>query len=101
MPDDRESSLGRLVGLEARLAEWETRLRPDPARLADGWTRRFIADGARAEEAIALYRELGFEVCADPVRPEEIAEECGDCRLLAALKFKTIYTRPDRGRTVS
>ena len=86
-------SLGRLVELEAKLAGWETRMRADPARLADGWTRRFIADAARAEEAIELYTALGYEVCADPVRADEIADECEGCRLLAALRFKTIYTR--------
>ena len=94
MPDSQEGPLGRLVELEARLADWETRLREDPVRIADGWTRRFIADAARAEEALDLYAELGFEVCADPVRAEEIADECEDCRLLAALQFRTIYTRP-------
>lgn len=95
MSADHEDAdtLGRLVELETRLAGWEDRLQADPSRVAAGWTRRFIADAARAEEAIGLYEALGFEVCADPVRAEEIADECEDCRLLAALQFKTIYTR--------
>ncbi len=61
--------------------------------MADGWERRFIADARRAEEAIELYSQLGYEVCADPVRAEELGEECDDCQLLAALQFKMIYTR--------
>ncbi len=42
---------------------------------------------------MALYRELGFEVCADPVTPEQVGDDCADCRLLMVLAFKTIYTR--------
>ena len=32
----------------------------DPARLAAGWERRFVADPRRAHEAAALYVALGF-----------------------------------------
>ena len=46
---------------------------------------------------MGLYRELGFEVCADPVRPEDLAGECEACRLVAALSFKSIYTRRPGG----
>ena len=61
--------------------------------MADGWERRFIADGERAREAMELYEELGYEVCADPLRPEDMANDCEDCKLLMLLQFKTIYTR--------
>jgi hypothetical protein len=87
------SSLGHIVEREARRALSEAQLQGDPARLADGWERRFIADARRAEEAIELYSRLGYEVCADPVRAEELGEECDDCQLLAALQFRMIYTR--------
>jgi hypothetical protein len=76
------SSLGHIVEREARRALSEAQLQGDPARLADGWERRFIAEARRAEE-----------VCADPVRAEELGEECDDCQLLAALQFRMIYTR--------
>jgi hypothetical protein len=97
-PDQKEqrsvaSSLGPIVEREARRVLSQTQLEGDPARLADGWERRFIADARRAEEAIELYSQLGYEVCADPVRAEELGEECDDCQLLAALQFKMIYTR--------
>ncbi|UCC83228.1 MAG: hypothetical protein JSW46_20125 [Gemmatimonadota bacterium] len=87
------SSLGPIVEGEARRVLYQAQLEGDPARLADGWERRFIVDAQRAEEAIELYSQLGYEVCADPVRAEELGEECDDCQLLAALQFKMIYTR--------
>jgi len=96
MSDDTErqlEALGSIVGQEARRVLSEAQLAPDPRRLADGWERRFIADGRRAEEMMALYGELGFEVCADPVTPEQVGDDCADCRLLMLLEFKTIYTR--------
>jgi len=86
-------SLGPLVEGEARRFLSETQIEGDPQRIAEGWERRFIADGRRAEEMIALYTELGFEVIADPVSPNEVGEDCDDCQLLAALQFKIIYTR--------
>ena len=66
---------------------------PDPARVADGWEPRFVADGARAEEAVRLYRELGFETVADPVVPGNLPGDCGDCAIVTALRFHMIYTR--------
>ena len=89
-------SLGHLVELEARRLLSADQLQGDPARIADGWERRFIADAQRAQEAMELYAQLGYEVCADPVSPEEVGEDCGDCQLLAALQFKVIYTRRRR-----
>ena len=91
--------LSRLVREEAHRVLSDARIAPDPARLADGWERRFIADGPRCEEALRLYRELGYEVCADPLAPQDLAGECEDCQLVMALQFKTIYTRSPRGRT--
>ena len=67
------------------------RVRAAPTRLAAGWERRFVADAARAAEALALYAALGYEVCADPVRPEDLEEGCDACPL--ASLFKTVYTR--------
>lgn len=69
---------------------------PDPERLAQGWERRFIANGARVDEMVRLYRELGFETVVDPIRPADIGDDCGDCRLVTQLRFRVIYTRPAR-----
>lgn len=98
--DDRAlaKALGPLVRLEAHRTASEASIRPDPRRLEEGWERRFVAEGPRAEEATELYRELGYEVVADPVRPEDLAGECEACRLVAMMRFKSIYTRrPPRG----
>jgi hypothetical protein len=85
--------LGRFVEVEARRAVAETEIEPDPARIAAGWTRRFIAEEHRAEEAVQLYRELGFEACADPVRQQDVKGECEDCKLMMLLRFRMVYTR--------
>jgi hypothetical protein len=85
--------LGAIVETEARRLLSEATLRPDPARVADGWERRFVADAARAEEAVELYERLGFEAVADPLRADEMGEDCEECRLLALLQFRTVYTR--------
>ncbi len=89
-------SLAQLVEQEARRLLSAEQLEGDPGRLADGWERRFIADARRAQEAMDLYAQLGYEVCADPVKAEEVGEDCADCQLLAALQFKVIYTRRRR-----
>ncbi len=66
---------------------------PDPQLEAQGWTRRFMADSARAREATRLYTELGFEVRAEPIQFAELSLACGDCRLATCLAYVTIYTR--------
>ncbi len=85
--------LGSIVEVEARRAVAEAEIEPDPARIADGWTRRFVTDAKRADEAVELYRELGYEACADPVRQKEVKGDCEDCKLLMLLQFKMVYTR--------
>jgi hypothetical protein len=94
---------GRLLGPlrvvvegEARRALSDAQIAADPDRIAQGWERRFIADGARVDEMARLYQELGFETVVDPIRPADVDEDCGDCRLVARLQFKMIYTRPGR-----
>jgi len=81
----REGNPGRW--LSDRIAE------PDSALAAEGWERRFVTDGARAVEVVALYGDLGYEVRLEPVRPSEIPEGCSDCQLVLLLHFKTVYTR--------
>ena len=92
-PPEDARRLGLLVEAEARRALSEAQLEGDPERIADGWERRFIADRPRAEEAIELYTGLGYEVCADPILPDELADDCEECLLVAQLRFVTIYTR--------
>lgn len=65
---------------------------PEPSP-DDGWERRFIADMARAREAVELYTRAGFEVRAEPAIPDDLREECESCWLVKAGLFKVIYTR--------
>ena len=81
---------------EAHRLAAQARLRADPARLAEGWERRFVIEGRRAEDCVRLYESLGFDVIADPVRAEDVAEDCTDCGLLAQFEFRMLYTRPRR-----
>jgi hypothetical protein len=77
-----------------RLPEFE---RPgNPVLIAQGWERRFMADGARLTEYVELYTSLGFEVLHDAAAPEEIGPECADCRLIVCRQFVTLYTRQPR-----
>ena len=88
--------LGFIVEQEARRILAEEQLKPNPALAAEGWQRRFIADARQTKEAITLYTELGFEVHTEPLRAEEMGDECEDCQVLALLQFQTIYTRKKR-----
>lgn len=88
-----ELPAGRRLDVEIARVLTAEQLRPDPALVADGWERRFIADVHRAQEAVDLYRKLGFEARAEPVKHVELGEECGDCAVVTAFRFKTVYTR--------
>jgi hypothetical protein len=71
--------------------------RPPNAKLAaEGWQRRFMADGTRLAEYLELYTSLGYEVHTETVQPEEIGPECTDCRLVVCRQFVTLYTRSRR-----
>lgn len=86
-------ALARWLAAERRLARAAIEPAGDPRRLAEGWTRRFTATGARAQEAVALYAELGFEAVADPVLRRDLPDGCDDCEIAELLAMKTVYTR--------
>jgi hypothetical protein len=72
-----------------------------PAALREeGWMRRFTAVGARLNEAVELYRSLGFEVRLEPAEPgaEQVADSaaCSECFVMSLAR--TIYTRPPQRR---
>ncbi len=90
---EQAGELGFIVQQEAHRVLSEEQLEADPALLAAGWERRFISDGRRAQEMVALYTELGYEVHLEPVRSAEFTDDCEDCGLVALLRFVTIYTR--------
>jgi hypothetical protein len=97
-PRNQGPSLAAIVREEANRALAQTQIAADPARLAEGWKRRFVVEARRVPEYVDLYEHLGFEVCADPVRREQVADECDDCRIALLLDFRTIYTRPRADR---
>lgn len=93
-PDPPEiEPLSFLVRAEASRASAETRVRSDPARIAEGWERRFVVEARRADEYVQAYEALGFETLVDVARADQVDEECGDCRALLIAEFRIIYTR--------
>lgn len=46
----------------------------------------------QVNEAVELYRKLGYEVRVEPVTREELGDECDDCALALAL-YVVVYTR--------
>lgn len=91
-PGTPEEAIHALARAEARRIA-ESQLEGDPALLAAGWERRFVIEKTRLADCVRLYESLGFEVIAEPVRVEEAMEDCQDCRVLALLEFRMIYTR--------
>jgi hypothetical protein len=67
-------------------------LSPDPELITEGWELRFVADSNRAQEAIAIYKDLGYEVRSEKTLTEGLKEECEGCRS-AICEFYMIYTR--------
>jgi len=68
-------------------------LSPNPELISRGWDRRFMVGPDRVKEANQLYRELGYEVLNEPVRPSEFNEICKDCQTIACNDYVIIYTR--------
>ncbi len=77
----------------------------------DGWTRRFMAMGSRLNEAVELYRALGYDVRLEPPttgrdglpdkqsdvqgQEEGPSDSCAGCFVMTLAR--TIYTRPATG----
>lgn len=59
---------------------------------AGGWQRRFMGERPRVEEAVALYKSMGYEVRLEPPGPEDLRPQCGHCRIVLDL-CKVVYTR--------
>ena len=87
---------GLFDGLSRRVLS-DAQLQPNTSLIAQGWERRFTADEQRAKEAMELYSQLGYEVRAEPVLPEELQDDCQDCKTVVSYYFQTIYTRKRTG----
>ena len=92
-PPDDVRPLAALVRNEAVRTDSAERIRPDPARLAAGWERRFVIERERAADLVRLYAVAGYEVAVDPVPPETLADECEGCRIVFLREYVSIYTR--------
>jgi hypothetical protein len=68
-------------------------VRGDHALIADGWTRRYLADAARAEEARELYASLGLEVLLRAPEPSQVRAECQACEPTVCRDHFLVYTR--------
>jgi len=62
---------------------------------AEGWVRQFSASEPRLSEAVASYRELGFEVRLEPVELRPPDGSCRSCLIDCPDHVKVIYTRPE------
>lgn len=60
------------------------------------WVRRFVASPPRLQEAVELYRSLGFEVRLEPATTSDLPPGCGECGAAQAL-FRVVYTRLESG----
>jgi hypothetical protein len=91
---DRDTEIAaRFAAAEAERLRFLEGLTPDPARTHAGWERRFVIEGTRAREAVALYRELGFEAESDPLKATDLPDGCDTCQLAALLALEVVYTR--------
>lgn len=68
-------------------------VRGDDALIAQGWTRRFLADANRAEEARELYTSLGHEVLLQSPEPSHVRAECEGCQPTVCRDYFLVYTR--------
>ena len=88
--------LASLVRGEAHRADSAARIRPDPARLAAGWERRFVIERERSADLVRLYAVAGYEVAVDAVPAQALADECDGCRVVFMREYVSIYTRRKR-----
>jgi rfaE bifunctional protein nucleotidyltransferase chain/domain len=61
---------------------------------ADGWSRRFIAEGPKLAEAKETFEEIGQAVVFKPLDEADLAsEECTDCYRQDPGKYRVVYTK--------
>jgi hypothetical protein len=65
----------------------------DPKLAAEGWTRRHLADAARAQESIDLYTSMGYEVKVRKLTPADFGPQCAHCASAMCHACVLIYTR--------
>jgi signal recognition particle subunit SEC65 len=58
-----------------------------------GWIKRTTIGEPRLSEIVELYKSLGYEVRVEPVKFDELDEECRRCYENDGDKLKTVYIR--------
>jgi len=59
----------------------------------EGWIKQTTIGEPRLSEIVELYESLGFEVHLEPVRLDELDEECRRCYEGEINEVKTVYIR--------
>ncbi len=59
----------------------------------EGWVKRTTIDEPRLSEIVEEYESLGFDVHLEPVKVEDLDEECRRCYQNQINKIRTVYVR--------
>ena len=59
----------------------------------EGWVKQTTIGEPRLSEIVELYKSLGYEVHLEPVKLEELDEECRSCYESEIGEVKTVYIR--------
>ena len=62
----------------------------------EGWIKRTTIDEPRLSEIVEEYESLGFDVHLEPVKVEDLDEECRRCYQNQIDKIRTVYVRKRR-----
>lgn len=66
-----------------------------------GWNKRTTIGEPRLTEIVELYKSLGYEVRVEPVKLDELDDDCKKCYADEAEEVKTVYVKKREGRTAS
>ncbi len=59
----------------------------------EGWIKRTTIDEPRLSEIVEEYESLGFEVCLETPKLEDLDEDCRKCYGEKIGKLKPVYVR--------
>ena len=62
----------------------------------EGWVKQTTIGEPRLGEIVELYKSLGYEVHLEPLKLEELDEECRSCYESEIGEVKTVYVRKNR-----
>jgi len=59
----------------------------------ESWVKQTTIGGPRLSEIVELYKSLGYDVRLEPVKLDELDEECRRCYESEIDEVKTVYIR--------